>query len=121
MFSRQLRTFRQRHRQLYKTTTCFLSSYSHPQGDNNDDAVKKKAVTEESPPRKGRPHPRNSFQGTYNMDRLVSSYPLLGPHVILGPTGRPTVDWADPTAVRALNTAILAVDYGVNPNYSDSL
>ena len=55
------------------------------------------------------------------MDRLVSSYPLLGPHVILGPTGRPTVDWADPTAVRALNTAILVADYGVNPNYSDSL
>ena len=55
------------------------------------------------------------------MDRLVSSYPLLGPHVIFGPTGRPTVDWADPTTVRALNTALLVADYGVDSKYSDRL
>ena len=55
------------------------------------------------------------------MERLVASYPRLGPHVAPGPTGRPTVDWADPAAVRALNTALLVADYGVNPDYADIL
>ena len=67
------------------------------------------------------PHPRNAFQGKYNLDRLVSCYPALGQHVIIGPTGRPTVDWADPVAVRALNTSLLVADYGVNPKYADIL
>lgn len=72
-------------------------------------------------PRKGRPHPRNSFQGSYDMDRLVAAYPSLGPHVLAGPTGRPTIKFADPIAVRALNTALLVADYGVNPDYADIL
>ena len=41
--------------------------------------------------------------------------------MIIGPTGRPTVDWADPVAVRALNTSLLVADYGVNPKYADIL
>jgi len=69
-------------------------------------------------PRTGRPHPRNAFQGTYDMARLTSAYPPLGPHVARGPTGRPTVDWADPAAVRALNTALLVADYRVHPSYA---
>jgi len=55
------------------------------------------------------------------MNRLVSCYPTLSPHIIKGPTGRPTVNWADPAAVRALNTALLVADYNINPSYSDIL
>ncbi|KAL7541500.1 hypothetical protein ACHAXR_011329 [Thalassiosira sp. AJA248-18] len=114
-----IRTFRQRNWQLYeKTTVCLFCSYSGTRLDSDAVETKRRVVER---PRTGRPHPRNAFQGTYDMDRLVSFYPLLGPHIIIGPTGRPTVDWADPIAVRALNTALLVADYDVNPKYSDIL
>ena len=66
-------------------------------------------------------HPRNAFQGRYNFEHLVYSYPALEQHVIVGPTGRETVDWANPDAVRALNTSLLVAHYRVNPKYSDIL
>jgi len=105
-------------RQLYNEATAHFFSTS-PFGkpfSSNDDELRKarKAYT-------GKPHPRNSFQGTYDMNRLVTCYPTLSPHIIKGPTGRPTVDWADSVAVRALNTALLVADYNVNPSYSDIL
>ena len=59
-------------------------------------------------------HPRNAFQGRYNFEHLVYSYPALEQHVIVGPTGRETVDWANSDAVRALNTSLLVAHYGVN-------
>lgn len=61
------------------------------------------------------------------MDRLVSAYPSLGPHVIRTRPGgpallRPTVDYGDPAAVRALNAALLVADYGASPRcYADIL
>ena len=68
-----------------------------------------------------RPHPRNSFQGTYDIDQLTAAFPPLDTHVILGPTGRSTISFADPIAVRALNTALLVADYGVTPEYNELL
>ena len=61
-------------------------------------------------------HPRNAFQGYYDMPKLVAACPALGPHVIpahRSKGGRDTIDFADPTAVRALNKALLAADYGI--------
>lgn len=96
-------------RQLYEAAVFFSTSPFGQPFSGDDDT--QKAYT-------GNPLPRNSFQGTYDMDRLVSCYLTLSSHVIKGPTGRPTVNWADPTAVRALNTALLVADYNVNPSYS---
>ena len=73
---------------------------------------------------KGKKHPRNSFQGSYDMEHLVSAYPPLGPHIIQPPKESerlPTISFGDSDAVRALNTAILVADYGVHPSYSDIL
>lgn len=36
-------------------------------------------------------------------------------------TGRQTVNWSNPESVRALNTALLVADYGINSNYADIL
>ena len=105
-------------RQLYyEATVHFFSTLPFGKPFSSDDYELRKARKAYT----GKPHPRNSFQGTYDMDRLVSCYPKLSPHVIQGPTGRSTVDWADPIAVRALNTALLVADYNVNPSYSDIL
>ncbi|KAL9179126.1 hypothetical protein ACHAXT_000168 [Thalassiosira profunda] len=56
------------------------------------------------------------------MERLAAAFPALGPYVIRERRGapcRPTIDFADPFAVRALNTALLVADYGVNPRYAE--
>ena len=61
-------------------------------------------------------HPRNAFQGSYDMSRLVSASPALRPHIIpahLSKSGRATIDFADAAAVRALNAALLKADYNV--------
>ncbi|KAL9179137.1 hypothetical protein ACHAXT_000179 [Thalassiosira profunda] len=56
------------------------------------------------------------------MDRLAAAFPALGPHVVRERRGtpcRPTINFADPAAVRALNTALLVADYGANPRYAE--
>ena len=61
-------------------------------------------------------HPRNAFQGSYDMCRLVTASPALRPHIIpahLSKSGRATIDFADAAAVRALNAALLKADYNV--------
>jgi len=104
-------------RQLYESTAHFFSTSPFGKPFSSEDYELRKARKAYT----GKPHPRNTFQGTYDMDRLVTCYPILSPYIIKGPTGRLTVDWADPVAVRALNTALLVADYNVNPSYSDIL
>jgi hypothetical protein len=63
-------------------------------------------------------HPRNAFQGSYDMSRLAAASPALRPHIIpasspRSKSGRATIDFADAAAVRALNQALLKADYGV--------
>lgn len=58
-------------------------------------------------------HPRNRHQGRYDFDRLVQALPELGSKVILSPRGEKTVNFADPGAVKMLNRALLAADYGI--------
>lgn len=78
------------------------------------------------------PHPRNSFKGSYDMDQLCNAFPPLSKYIIRPDHDnnsknkeqrllRPTIKFADPEAVRALNTALLVSHYGILPSYSDIL
>lgn len=69
-------------------------------------------------------HPRNSFDGAYDMAALCEAHPPLSPFVVDNPAptgGLPTVDFSSPSAVRALNCALLVKDYGILPSWADIL
>ena len=67
------------------------------------------------PPRPAKPglHPRNRHAGGYDFARLVKASPELGPFVRIAPHGGPSIDFADPAAVKALNRALLTEAYGI--------
>jgi len=58
-------------------------------------------------------HPRNRHQGRYDFDALVASSPGLAAHIRPNAYGDPSVDFADPAAVKALNRALLKAWYGL--------
>ncbi|MBY4677407.1 23S rRNA (adenine(1618)-N(6))-methyltransferase RlmF [Marinobacterium arenosum] len=58
-------------------------------------------------------HPRNPHRAHYDFDRLIARCPPLAPFVSVGRGGRPSIDFADPAAVKALNQALLADGYGI--------
>lgn len=58
-------------------------------------------------------HPRNRHQGRYDIAALVAASPALAGFVVATPQGERTIDFADPRAVKALNRALLASQYGV--------
>jgi 23S rRNA (adenine1618-N6)-methyltransferase len=58
-------------------------------------------------------HPRNRHAGGYDFARLVLTCPELGPFVGPAKHGGPSIDFADPAAVQALNRALLAEAYGI--------
>lgn len=58
-------------------------------------------------------HPRNRFGGRYDLAALVRRCPDLARHVVAGPTGEDTVDFADPAAVLSLNRALLLHHQGL--------
>jgi 23S rRNA (adenine1618-N6)-methyltransferase len=58
-------------------------------------------------------HPRNRHQGRYDFPALVAACPELHPYVRPNPYGDPSIDFADPQAVVALNRALLAHQYGL--------
>ncbi|UCQ40085.1 23S rRNA (adenine(1618)-N(6))-methyltransferase RlmF [Edwardsiella piscicida] len=58
-------------------------------------------------------HPRNRHHGRYDMAALCRISPALGDFVRATPNGGESIDFADPQAVRALNRALLAQDYGI--------
>lgn len=59
-------------------------------------------------------HPRNPHQGHYDFIQLQELHPPLQPFVRTNPSGQWTIDFADPAAVLALNTALLKQYYQVN-------
>ena len=59
------------------------------------------------------PHPRNRHQGHYDFAALSRVVPELEPFMRTGKHGQPTLDFANPQAVRVLNRALLQNDYGV--------
>lgn len=58
-------------------------------------------------------HPRNRHRGRYDVPALLEACPDLAPFLRPNPLGEPTIDFADPAAVRTLNRALLASAYGV--------
>jgi len=66
-------------------------------------------------PRTAKPglHPRNRHAGGYDFPKLLAACPELEPFVRRAPHGGPSIDFADPTAVKALNRALLAEAYGI--------
>lgn len=58
-------------------------------------------------------HPRNRHTGSYDFERLYAARPELKQYTRLNPAGHYTIDFANPTAVKLLNAAILATDYGI--------
>ncbi len=64
------------------------------------------------PVRKGL-HPRNLHNQGYDFPALVKSHPALAPHVKPNAYGDLSIDFADPLAVKALNTALLNRYYDI--------
>ncbi|WP_440223686.1 23S rRNA (adenine(1618)-N(6))-methyltransferase RlmF [Dokdonella sp. MW10] len=58
-------------------------------------------------------HPRNRHQGRYDFKRLVRACKPLEAFLIRMPAGTTSIDFSDPRAVRLLNRALLAADYGI--------
>lgn len=58
-------------------------------------------------------HPRNRHQGRYDFPELIQSSPELGEYVITNPYGKPSIDFANPQAVRVFNRALLKAQYGI--------
>lgn len=67
-----------------------------------------------SPTEKGGLHPRNRHQGRYDFDQLTRCLPELKQFVMKTPVGEPTIDFANPLAVKALNRALLKQFYGIS-------
>lgn len=58
-------------------------------------------------------HPRNRHRSRYDMNALCQSCPALQDYIVETPAGEPSVNFADPLAVKTLNKALLAHFYGV--------
>jgi len=58
-------------------------------------------------------HPRNSHRQGYDFDALQNTHPPLRDHMRTRPDGASTIDFSDPNAVKALNTALLRLHYGI--------
>jgi 23S rRNA (adenine1618-N6)-methyltransferase len=58
-------------------------------------------------------HSRNLHNQGYDFPALVENHPPLAPYVKTNPHGNLSIEFADPLAVKALNTALLKYDYGI--------
>ncbi|MCH8538711.1 MAG: 23S rRNA (adenine(1618)-N(6))-methyltransferase RlmF [Alkalimonas sp.] len=58
-------------------------------------------------------HPRNPHQGRYDLARLSGDFVPLQQHLIVNPAGEYSVNFSDPSAVQALNAALLQHYYQV--------
>lgn len=59
-------------------------------------------------------HPRNPHRGRYDFKQLVASCPELARFVAVNEYNDPSIDFANPDAVKMLNRAILKHFYGVS-------
>lgn len=66
------------------------------------------------PATKAKLHKRNKHRERYNFASLTESSPVLKQFVAPNKYGDESIDFADPKAVKALNSALLAHHYGVN-------
>ena len=58
-------------------------------------------------------HPRNRHQGRYDFAALIAVEPRLKAFMIINPYGKPSIDFANPEAVRVFNAALLKQLYGI--------
>ncbi len=58
-------------------------------------------------------HPRNRLQGRYDFPLLLQADAALDKFVRVNEYGEKSIDFADPTAVKALNRALLKHSYGI--------
>lgn len=58
-------------------------------------------------------HPRNENADGYDLAVLTATSAALAKHVKTTPAGKPSIDFANPAAVKALNRALLMHHYGV--------
>ena len=58
-------------------------------------------------------HPRNRHQGRYDFPALIKICPELARFVITNPYGKPSIDFANPEAVKVFNRALLRQHYGL--------
>lgn len=58
-------------------------------------------------------HPRNRHRQRYDFSALIATHPPLGEKVAVNAYGDPSIDFADPQAVKLLNQALLHHFYGV--------
>jgi 23S rRNA (adenine1618-N6)-methyltransferase len=63
--------------------------------------------------KKGVLHSRNRHQGQYDFPELISFVPALQKHLKPNHAGIPSIDFADPVAVKLLNQGLLKKFYGV--------
>lgn len=73
-------------------------------------ATKKK----EHPKEKLELHPRNRHRGRYDLQALVEVCPELKPFILLNAYQDESIDFADPAAVKMLNTALLKQYYDID-------
>ena len=59
-------------------------------------------------------HPRNLHRDGYDFDKLTEASPALSPYVRPNPYGNLSIDFADPLAVKALNSALLKLHYQID-------
>ena len=59
-------------------------------------------------------HPRNRHQGRYDFPALIKTEPQLAQFMITNPYGKPSINFADPQAVRVFNRALLKDLYQIN-------
>jgi 23S rRNA (adenine1618-N6)-methyltransferase len=59
-------------------------------------------------------HPRNRHQGRYDFPAMIKQCPPLAAFVITNSYGNLSIDFANPTAVRVLNQALLQQLYGID-------
>ncbi len=58
-------------------------------------------------------HPRNRHQGRYDFAALAADSAELSAHLIITPRGDTSIDFGNAHAVRALNRALLKLQYGI--------
>lgn len=66
-----------------------------------------------APAEKNSMHPRNRHRGRYDFKQLITGTPELAAFVALNAYGDESINFADPSAVKALNRALLNEVYGI--------
>ncbi|MEO6039359.1 MAG: 23S rRNA (adenine(1618)-N(6))-methyltransferase RlmF [Saprospiraceae bacterium] len=68
----------------------------------------------EHPKEKLELHPRNRHRSRYDFKELIEAFPALAPYVLVNAHQDESIDFADPAAVKMLNTALLKRYYDLD-------